>query len=177
MEDSKVLPIVFSVKNNNDFEVSNVEIFNPKKNARMEGIEIKSLIPQKTMQDVYDFLNDPISRNRMIFNRMCVKCLSVEIPKEKYTCEGKQCPLLAEKLSMEARIDACSSKINLFLGVVYNIDIYPPYPIQGTDKTLRDIDLEQYKEGGVIFDATTKIVVDSIPPLTEMRYTLYFANK
>ena len=172
-------PIVFIVKNNNDFEVKNVEIFNPQGQKATEGVKIvpkyvedgsQTLFP---LQKIYDYLNEG---NVMPICYVLADFLSVKVPQKitkfKKIMQDWQIDFLGDPyeiyhqktiaLALEAKV-----KIN-----IRGIDNWnDALLITSTDyrrRFLRDL------SGGecVIFrfDSTTKITLESIPPRTEIRY-------
>lgn len=171
--------IVFIVKNNNDFEVKNVEIFNPQGQKATKGVKIVSKYvedcsqPLFPLQQIYDYLNEG---NVMPIRYVFADCLSVEVPRKVVEWKkklqdwqtdivGNVCEIYRQRTivsAMEAKINIHTKDYN------YNDKLLlpPTYDMKRRFLSSRD------NGWSIIFhiDKTTKIKIESIPPRTEIRY-------
>ena len=177
-------PIVFIVKNNNDFEVKNVEIFNTQGQKATKGVEIVSKYveegsqPQFTLQQIYDYLNEG---NVMPIRYVFADCLSVEVPRKvgewKKKLQDWQTDIVGDVYEIYCQrtiASAMEAKINIHTkDKDYNDKLLIPPNYDMKRRFLSGLD-----NGWSIifyFDKTTKIEIESIPPRTEIRYI--FTNR
>ena len=171
--------IVFVVKNNNDFEVKNVEIFNPQGQKNVNGVEIISTYDESmqlyTLQQIYDYLNEG---NVIGIKHICADFLSVEYPRTIRECKKKLQDLdfvavgkgdiyqIYRQIIMSLALE---SKINIHTkDNDYNAKLLIPPNYDMSRRFLSGLD-----NGWTTifhFDKTTKIKIESIQPHTEVRY-------
>ena len=177
----EVSSIVFVVKNNNDFEVKNIEIFNPKRQKNVNGVEIISTYDESmklyTLQQIYDYLNEG---NVMNIHWIYADCISVEVPRKiserKKKLKDLDLQVLAvggnsyeiyRQIIMTLALEA-KMKIQKKGEICYNDKLFLPPNYEMSRRFLSGLD-----NGWTTifrFDKTTKIEIESIPPHTEVRY-------
>lgn len=173
--------IVFIVKNNNDFEVKNVEIFNPQGQNNINGVEIISTYDESmklyTLQQIYDYLNEG---NVMNIHCIFADCISVEVPRKISERKKKLKDLDLQVLAVGGNSYEIYRQIIMTLALEAKMKIQKKGEMYYNDKLLLPPNYEMSRrflsglDNGWTtifrFDKTTKIEIESIPPHTEVRY-------
>jgi len=179
--------IQFIVSNKNNHKVDNVEIFNPnqQEEKKQDGVIVAYIRRPKldeTFYELQDIYKDIKEEKHCIYNYIDVKCSSVSVqPKDNEefnVCKGKMCPYLVDKYIKKTKNTAVESPIIIKSPTIPPIYGYETETIYPTNKSLSGDEFSRSaligSTSGIKFDEKTTITISSIPPLTEMIYTICF---
>lgn len=185
VDELKGRTIQFIVSNKNNHKVDNVEIFNPnqKEEKKQNGVivtYVRRPKPDETFYELQDIYKDIKEKKHCIYNHIDVKCSSVQ-PKDDETfnvCKGKMCPYLVDKYIEKTKRYAVSQPIVIKSSSIQPIYGYETEIIYPTNISLSGDELSRSaligSTSGIQLDEKSTITISSIPPLTEMIYTICF---
>ena len=179
--------IQFIVSNKNKHKVDNVEIFNPnqQEEKKQNGVivtYVRRPKPDETFYELQDIYKDIKEKKHCIYNHIDVKCSSVQVqPKDDETfnvCKGKMCPYLVDKYIEKTKRYAVAQPIVIKSSNIQPIYGYETEIIYPTNISLSGDEFSRSaligSTSGIQLDEKSTITISSIPPLTEMIYTICF---